>query len=290
MAFTFLSFEDALTRVSGVKLRGDYAHFACPAHQGGGRNAWARRMADGGAALGCFSHQCPSREIADAIRGYRIEARSFVERERGREPSEAERSDYARRIWRESHSAANTIVATTYLPSRGITIPPPGSLRFHPSLMHSPSKRRLPAMIAAIQVGHNITAVLRTYLRPDGTGKADVEPAKMMLGSAMGGAVRLGPVSGTCILCEGVETALSILQATGVSVRAAISTSGLQRIALPPEIRTVIIAADHDANGAGQKAAQAAALRLIRQDPERRVKIALPPAVGDDFNDLLVTA
>jgi putative DNA primase/helicase len=284
-----VTFEDVLARVPNVKVRGDFAHFRCPVHDDKVASAWARRMPDGGAKLGCFAG-CPPRESADAIRGYRVEARPVVEHEHGREPSEIERSDYARRIWRESHSAANTIVATTYLPSRGITIPPPGSLRFHPSLMHSPSKRRLPAMIAAIQADRNITAVLRTYLRPDGTGKADVEPAKMMLGPALGGAVRLGPVSETLIICEGVETALSILQATSVSTWAALSTSGLKRIALPPQIRTVIIAADHDANEAGQKAAHDAAMRLIRQDTTRRVKIALPTTAGADFNDLLVTA
>ncbi len=287
--FALLTFADVCQRVRGVKLRGDFAHFRCPVHDDKVASGWGRRMPYGGAALGCFAG-CPPREIADGIRGYRIEARPFVERERerGREPSEAERSDFARRIWRESHPAANTLVAK-YLAHRRITIPPPGSLRFHPSLMHSPSKRRLPAMIAAIQADRNITAVLRTYLRPDGTGKADVEPAKMMLGPAMGGAVRLGPVSETCILCEGIETGLSILQATGASVWAALSTSGLKRIALPSEVSIVIIAADHDANGAGQKAAHDAAMRLIRQDTTRRVKIALPPTAGDDFNDLLVT-
>jgi phage/plasmid primase-like uncharacterized protein len=286
VAFAFLSFEDVLARVPGVKLRGDYARYPCPVHRGRGRNAWARRLADGGAKLGCFSHQCPPREIADAIRGYRIE-RSFVELEQRCEPGEAERSEYARSIWRESHGIAGT-PAAKYLAGRGITIGP-ASLRCHPRLRHKPSGRFFPAMVAAVQIDHRITSVHRTYLRPDGAGKADVEPNKMMLGPVMGGAVRLGPVAGTVCLAEGIETGLSVLQASGVSTWAALSTSGLLNILLPPEIRTVIICADHDLNGAGQRAAQQAAMRLLRQDPTRRVRIALPPTAGDDFNSMLVT-
>jgi putative DNA primase/helicase len=284
-----VTFADVCRRVRGVKVRGDFAHFRCPVHDDKVASGWARRMPDGGVALGCFA-SCTPREIADAIRGYRIEARPIVEREHGREPSDAERSDFARRIWQESHPTANTI-GVTYLTARGITIAPPASVRFHPSLKHGPSQRRFPAMVAAVQeVDGQITAVLRTYLRPDGSGKADAQPAKMLIGAAMGGAVRLGPVSETLIICEGVETGLSILQATSASVWAALSTSGLKRIALPPEVRTVIVAADNDVSGAGQRAATDAAMRLIRQDTTRRVKIALPPTPGADFNNFLVTA
>lgn len=53
-------------------------------------------------------------------------------------------------------------------------------------------------------------AMHRTYLRRDGSGKADVEPTKAMLGKVMGGAVRLTDTSGPLVVAEGIETALSL--------------------------------------------------------------------------------
>ena len=51
-------------------------------------------------------------------------------------------------------------------------------------------------------------------------------------------------------------------------------------------MREVIILADHDANGAGERAAYAAAERWIAEG--RRVRLALPPLPGADFNDVLL--
>ena len=67
---------------------------------------------------------------------------------------------------------------------------------------------------------------------------------------------------------------------------AALSTSGLVALASPPVVRTVIILADHDANGAGERAARAAAAHWLAEG--RRVRIAMPPAAGTDFNDVLI--
>jgi phage/plasmid primase-like uncharacterized protein len=47
----------------------------------------------------------------------------------------------------------------------------------------------------------------------------------------------------------------------------------------------VVICADNDANGVGQRAANAAAQHFLAEG--RRVRIALPPKSGLDFNDLL---
>ena len=48
----------------------------------------------------------------------------------------------------------------------------------------------------------------------------------------------------------------------------------------------IVILADHDASGAGLRAAETAARRLRSEG--REVVIALPPREGDDFNDLLL--
>ena len=104
----------------------------------------------------------------------------------------------------------------------------------------------------------------------------------MMLGKCAGGAVRLAPAMPELLLCEGIETGLSLRQATGKTVWACMSTSGLKSVILPPEVETVIIAADGDEPG--EKAAQEAARRFIAEG--RTVKIARPPK-GMDFNDML---
>ncbi len=126
-----------------------------------------------------------------------------------------------------------------------------------------------------------MVAIHRTFLRVDGKGKAPVSKPKMMIGRCGGGAVRLAPAGPELVLSEGLETSLSVQQATGLPVWAALSTSGLCSVILPPEVKTVLVAADGDR--AGEEAAQTAAQRFIAEG--RKVKIARPPK-GMDFNDL----
>ena len=71
------------------------------------------------------------------------------------------------------------------------------------------------------------------------------------------------------------------MQATGIPTWAALSTSGMQALDLPPAVRDVILLADGD--DAGERAAQAAARRWKIEG--RRVRIARPPR-GMDFNDI----
>ena len=55
---------------------------------------------------------------------------------------------------------------------------------------------------------------------------------------------------------------------------------------LPAAATRILILADHDASGAGLRAAETAARRLRSEG--REVVIAMPPREGDDFNDLLL--
>jgi phage/plasmid primase-like uncharacterized protein len=109
---------------------------------------------------------------------------------------------------------------------------------------------------------------------------------RAMLGRAAGGSVRLAAASETLMIGEGVETALAAMQATAMPAWAALSTSGLVALVLPPIVRTVIILADHDVSGAGERAARSAAERWIAEG--RRVRLALPPLPGTDFADVLL--
>ncbi len=130
--------------------------------------------------------------------------------------------------------------------------------------------------------GDEIVAIHRIFLKADGSGKAPITQNKMMLGPCKGGAVRLAASSDELVLAEGLETALSVLQAIGKPTWATLSTSGLKAVRLTPEVQTVIIAADGDQPG--EDAAMIAADRIVAEG--QKVKIARPPW-GMDFNDLL---
>ncbi len=190
--------------------------------------------------------------------------------------------------WRECVGASGTLVET-YLKSRGYDGAIPPTLRFHSGKKHIPSGEMFPVMVAAVCAApdRNIIGIHRTYLAPDGRGKADVPQPKMCLGIVKGGAVRLRPAGETLAIAEGIETALSVMQATSMPTWAALSATGIENLILPPLplARDIVICADNDANSRGQQAAHKAALRWIAEG--RSVRIALPPLEGQDFNDLL---
>ena len=193
------------------------------------------------------------------------------------------RRDLVVRIWRQSGPPSDSLI-THYLASRGILSPLPLDLRFHPHLRH-PTGAYAPAMVAAIRnVDGLVTGLHRTWLRDDGAGKAHLSPAKAMLGICRGGAVRLAEVDDELGVSEGIESGLSVQQAAGLPVWAALSTSGLSGLVMPSRVRRIVILADGDAPG--EKAAQTAAARWC--DEGREVRIARPPS-GCDFNDLLMS-
>ena len=152
-----------------------------------------------------------------------------------------------------------------YLAGRDITILPPPTLRWAPACRH-PNGIHLPAMVAkVVNVDGKLIAVHRTFLRPDGSGKANIEPDRAALAPTGGGAVRLAPAAARLTVDEGIETCLSVMQATGETFWAALSTSGLKSLVLPAIVREITVLADHDANGAGEGAARVAAQRWIAE-------------------------
>jgi putative DNA primase/helicase len=177
-----------------------------------------------------------------------------------------------------------------YLASRGITMPPPPSLRWAPRCWHREARQWLPATIAVVKhVEGGIVGIHRTYLRRDGSGKADLPKKwqKLSLGPIGGGAVRLGmPRSGAWIaIGEGIETTLAVMTACAMPGWAALSEGGIRALILPREATHVVICADHDGNGVGQRAARDAGARWLAED--RRVRIAMPPEPDTDFADVL---
>jgi hypothetical protein len=192
------------------------------------------------------------------------------------------RAQAALRLWGGTVPAPGTMVET-YLAARNIVIPAPASLRFHAAMKH-PGGQRWPAMVALVTRGADGTpmAVHRTFLARDGRNKAPVEQVKMVLGPCRGGVVRLGPAGDWLMIAEGIETALSVMQATARPAWAALSTSGVRTLELPADVGDVVVLADGDEPG--EAAARDAARRWKREG--RRVRIARPPQ-GFDFNDVL---
>lgn len=274
---------NVLARLESVRPCGNGWVARCPAHHD--RNAsLSIGDGEGGRLLfHCFAG-CTYRAIVDALgvptpTGLRPRPQAIT---RPQAVDSARKMESARLIWSRSVPIPGTL-GEKYLRTRGIKIELPGSLRFHPMLGHHDGIGA-PAMVAAVQNREgDIAAILRTFLASDGRGKANLKPDKKALGPIRGGAVRLAPPSETLALAEGIETALSVKQATGIPTWAALGTSNLTRVELPGITREVIIAADNDPNCAGESAAQQAAQRFLREG--RRVRIVRPPR-GKDFNDM----
>jgi len=214
----------------------------------------------------------------------RAEAVAATERERIRRRIEQARALYGRGV-----DARGTPVEI-YLHSRGITTPIPRVLRFVQHCPHRSGGYR-PAMVApVVNVSGEQTGVHKTFLRPDGSGKADLpkEEQRESCGILKAGAVRLADLDHDCALIvgEGIESTLSAMQMFGLPGWAALSATGIEALDLPDEIRDVVIAADNDSNGVGYAAALAACERW--QGEARHVEILMPPHAGDDFNSILL--
>lgn len=281
-----------LTQALGGRWAGHYGAAPCPVCQPDRRrDQTALTLADGqaGLLLDCKRSGCAFVDILTAA-GLRPGAYHppdpalAAQREAERLADIAKRARRAERLWRESRPIAGT-PAQRYLEGRGIRCAPfPETLRFHPAAYHGATGERLPALVALVEGGDGF-AVHRTYLRPDGSGKADATPAKAMLGRCAGGAVRLADGPGRLVVAEGVETALSLLGGLldgPAAVWAALSTSGLRGLRLPSQRGRLTVACDGD--DAGRAAARILAERAHAQG--WRVSIA-DPGDGQDFNDVL---
>ncbi len=187
------------------------------------------------------------------------------------------RVELARRIWTDAAPIAGTI-AESYLRSRFIkVVPGPDELRIAARLLHKPTDQHFPALVAPLRnVGAQIVGIHRTFLAHDGSGKANVAPAKMMLGTASGTAIRFG-AGPEIIITEGIENALACRQVLGLPTWAAGSLAGLRTVVLPESVRRVTIFADpkpHERRGA-----EDVARRLIQEGRDARV------AYGSDDRD-----
>lgn len=183
------------------------------------------------------------------------------------------------RVWNESIPIADRDAepARLYLARRGISIAPPETLRFHPSLSYYDGEKKIgsfPAIIAMVSgASGNPVTIHRTYLTPDGK-KAPVESPKKLMGypkdrKIIGGAIRLTEADAQVIaVAEGLETSLAVMEGTGLPVWCTVNALLLENFIPPSETERVLVFADKDRateqhpKGHGQEAAKQLVLRL----------------------------
>jgi len=271
------------------ETRGD-----CPAC--GYPNTYSETIGKNGRRIGW----CASCQDKEAIRAHlrgaggddrRAVGRRAIDSEKATREAE-KRTQAAAAIWSGAAPVTARDPAGKYLVRRGLghLIGNP-ALRYREDMAHPYERGSYHALVAAVQsAAGGLVAVHRTYLTPDGV-KACLDVAKASKGPVAGGAIRLAPAAPEIIIGEGIESAASAGLLLGLPAWAAISAGNLATgLILPPEVRSVVIAADDDGvnrqgRNPGIEAAKAAAARW--QAERRSVRIIKPEKPGTDFNDIL---
>ena len=276
-----------LTIILGGEWRGQTGLAPCPICQAERRRdqRGLSIRAEGGALLAfCHKTGCNFRDIVRAAGlprdCVRIDPVAQREADTKRETCVAEQLAKARRLWGNCIPLAGT-KGEAYLRGRGITCPLPPSLGWVADAFHGPSARWLSAMVGDVSSG----GVHRTYFEK--TGGRIGGNAKMMQGPCAGGAVALSRTPGPLVVCEGIETGLSLLSGLlsgPATVWAALSTSGMKALALPKLPGDLVVATDSDDTGAGWQAGNALAERASALG--WAVALLAAPT-GQDWNDAL---
>ncbi|MEZ2129769.1 MULTISPECIES: toprim domain-containing protein [unclassified Sinorhizobium] len=200
-------------------------------------------------------------------------------------------AERAGRLFRMTKPLAGTL-ADSYLRERGIlrasTHP---ALRFHPSCYYrdfvTGQTSSYPALIAAVtDAAGAITGVHRSWLDPDGVGKAKVDDPRRALGRLLGNGVRFRfPVTDPVPVLaagEGLETMLSLSHVMpGMPMVAALTANHLAGFHFPPGCRRIYIAADADA--AGRHGIEGLSRRA---QAHGILPLVLSPELGDFNEDL----
>lgn len=193
--------------------------------------------------------------------------------------ADPDKSPTARFLWSQKAPIAGSIAERYLREPRGYHGPLPATLGFLPPRAGHP-----PAMIAAFgipdepQPGYlvvnndTITGVHLTKLRSDGSGKADVEANKIMLGRSVGQPIILASPNDLLGLAitEGIEDALAVHESTGLGAWAAGSAGRMPALAdaIPQYVETVTVFVDN--NQAGRENSHKLVSRLKRRGIEVR--------------------
>jgi putative DNA primase/helicase len=164
-----------------------------------------------------------------------------------------------------------------YLKARGLSLEPPPTLRVA-------FLKGEPVMVARVEGKGGLLGLHLTILEPDGRKRKEKRLAK---GSKpKGGAIRLFPLEAgnPWPWPKGLRPRWPCGRPRGGRCGPWSPPRSFLKVAsLPPEVKEVVVAADHDK--AGLEAARALARRLLREG--RRVRLAVPPVEGEDWLDAL---
>ncbi|MFC3726466.1 DUF7146 domain-containing protein [Neoaquamicrobium sediminum] len=204
-----------------------------------------------------------------------------------RTPAPSGSAEAARRLIAMCQPNSGTLVEA-YLRGRGITaLHGCGSLRFHSRCYYRPDEHSptetWPAMVAAVtDLTGRITGAHRTWLAPDGSGKAPISIQRKAMGDLLGHAVRFGLSGDVLAAGEGIESVLSAREVMpGMSAAAALSAAHLAAIRFHDALRRLYVVRDNDRAGDGARNT------LIERASAVGVEaIALSPMLGDFNEDL----
>jgi DNA primase len=218
-------------------------------------------------------------------------------------PSRSATADAFMRLWQEGTDPAGTPVET-YLRNRGgLSVPEGAPIRFHPRCQRGTrdldgGPEHWPAMLALMTnpITGQPVGLHRTYLRPDGSGKApdtartdaDGKPvvltAKRILGTW--GVIRLAEPEGEGLgLTEGVENALTAMQVIGWGPVWAAGCRG--SVATFPVLPGHALSIFADSDAPGLEAARACAYRWKEACAEALIHV---PPDGEDWNSAVLKA
>jgi len=194
------------------------------------------------------------------------------------------RVSLALKIWKQGQDIQGTPVAH-YLKSRGLECYSGMPIKFHPTCPRG--RDGYPAQLALMTdaISGKEYGIHRTFLKPDGDGKADFSPNKMMLGRSKDAVIRLIPddeVTTGLGIVEGIENGLAILGIGWRPVWVALSSGGISSFPILQGIEALTIFADNDK--AGLNAANDCARRWTQAGKE--VTIRTPLNAGHDWNDV----
>jgi hypothetical protein len=229
------------------------------------------------------------KDVADEARRFLSLPRPEPDPQPRHRPSSAPAGspESARRLISMSQPITGTIVET-HLRKRGITaLHGTGALRFHSRCYYRPDPysptETWPAMIASVtDLDNRITGAHRTWLSPDGSGKAPVDTPRRAMGDLLGNAVRFDRATHVMAAGEGIETILSLRMALPhMPMVAALSAAHLAAILFPATLRRLYIARDDDPAGDHAMAGLVERAQAVGIEA-----ITLSPRLGDFNEDL----
>ncbi len=277
----WLSIFDSLAPEIGRAILKPGTHIACPVH--GGKDGFKLfRNADvsGGGICNTCGAKPDGFSLLMWLRDWSfIDALSAVANDLGLSPEDTKKSIVIRKpvithskspadnerikltlrtVWSASKSVHHPSAepARRYLQSRGLDslIPDWPSIRFHPSMQYRDDDNQLighyPAILALIENGNDPVTIHRLFLSNDG-GMAPVASAKKMMEvplnkSVMGSAIRLGYPRRILGVTEGFETALAVIEATGMVTWPLISSTFMAGFIIPDGVESLIIWSECD--------------------------------------------